>query len=68
MERAGRNDEFNRLVMLRRPELATRAAGYWRLATGGWQLAVRGSNKIGVNKENVIRLTLRKQLEIIFRL
>jgi len=34
MEREDRKVEFNSLVMLRRPELATRAAGYWGLATG----------------------------------
>jgi len=39
MERDGRMGEFNSLVMLRRPELATRAAGFWQLAFGGWQLA-----------------------------
>jgi hypothetical protein len=55
------------------------AAGNWQfvvqikweqeqLAIGGWQLAVRGSNKTGINKENFIRLTLSKELKIIFRL
>jgi len=27
-----------------------------QLAIGGWQLAVRGSNKIGINKENFIQI------------